>query len=129
MPLEGYAFFRNAEMRPVTKKSTKLASVQSDTGALPLNMSIEDGPKPPMEVAIDCDRSMQQKITQDEVIVDFRRLTMTARGRGLDHVRPLLIILFLGLVASFLVLFAMVQVAAHQSPAVTSVIEKAISRL
>jgi len=66
---------------------------------------------------------------EDEVIVDLRKLTMTARGRGLEHVRPLLMILFLALVVSLAMLLTMVHVAARQSPAVTTIVEKAVSRI
>lgn len=71
----------------------------------------------------------RQETFQDEVVMDLRRLTMAARGRGLRHLPFLVVVLFLALVVSLAMLLAMVHLAARQSPAATSVIEKAISRL
>jgi multisubunit Na+/H+ antiporter MnhC subunit len=73
--------------------------------------------------------SDSRKDQQDEVVVDLRKLTMIARGRGLEYVRPLLMILFLALVVSFAMLATMVHLATRQSDAVAGDVEKAISRL
>jgi len=54
---------------------------------------------------------------------------MTARGRGLEHIRPLVLILLLGRVVSLVMLLAMVHVAADQSLAVIDVVEKVIAYL
>ena len=71
----------------------------------------------------------RQHAPHDEVTLDLRKLTMTARGRGLEYIGPLALILSLGLVVSLAMLSVMVHVAAGHSPAVISFFERTIARL
>ena len=75
------------------------------------------------------DPLVEQQTFPDEVVLDLRKLTMTARGRGLEHVGPLLMILLLALVVSLAMLLALVHVATRQSSPVISLVEKAVSQL